>query len=123
MRRSIGGTAKRILAWVVVGIGTPACASGPVRPLSWASSQETMTDPSAFDFTESEIYAALRLVASDEEARRGARAFARAYTPGMDWGTVRENSPASIARDRLWQREGRADSACPAGGSLFGLAT
>jgi hypothetical protein len=45
-----------------------------------------MTDPSAFDFTESEIYAALRLGASEEEARRGAREFVRAYTPGMDWG-------------------------------------
>ena len=42
-------------------------------------------DPLEFDFTEAEIYAALRLVASESDARRQASDFAASYRPGMSW--------------------------------------
>jgi|GEM_PF-4924870 len=46
------------------------------------------SDDLDFDFTEDEMYRALRLVASSEaEAREQAAAFAAAHAPGMDWAT------------------------------------
>jgi hypothetical protein len=42
-------------------------------------------DPLEFDFTEAEMYAALRLVASESEARHQAAQFAASYRPGMSW--------------------------------------
>ena len=39
------------------------------------------------DFTEHEIYCALRLQVPDAEARSQASDFARAYVSGMDWST------------------------------------
>lgn len=42
-------------------------------------------DPLDFDFTEEEVYRALRLEVPEAEARRQAAAFAAAYEPGMDW--------------------------------------
>lgn len=42
-------------------------------------------DPLDFDFTEEEMYAALRLVVPTSEARRQAAAFAASYQPGMSW--------------------------------------
>lgn len=45
------------------------------------------SDDLDFDFTEDEMYCALRLVVSDAEAREQAAAFAAAHAPGMDWAT------------------------------------
>jgi hypothetical protein len=45
------------------------------------------SDDLDFDFTEDEMYRALRLVASEAEAREQAAAFAAAHAPGMDWAT------------------------------------
>lgn len=45
------------------------------------------SDDLDFDFTEDEMYLALRLVASEAEAREQAAAFAAAHAPGMDWAT------------------------------------
>jgi hypothetical protein len=45
------------------------------------------SDALDFDFTEDEMYRALRLVASEAEAREQATAFAAAYEPGMNWAT------------------------------------
>lgn len=57
----------------------------PFHPLSDISSQMPQPDPLEFDFTEAEMYAALRLVAPESEARRQAAEFAAAYQPGMSW--------------------------------------
>lgn len=78
--------AKQFVVALVLGNGVLACAPGARRHPFPSSTQGTMSDPLAFDFTEAEIYAAFRLVAPDAEARQGARAFARAYDPGLDWG-------------------------------------
>ncbi|HEX5872808.1 MAG TPA: hypothetical protein VFY65_20395 [Longimicrobium sp.] len=43
-------------------------------------------DPLEFDFTEAEMYAGLRLVVSEPEARAQAAEFARTYQTGMNWG-------------------------------------
>ncbi|MBW3572579.1 MAG: hypothetical protein KY467_15865 [Gemmatimonadetes bacterium] len=45
------------------------------------------SDDLDFDFTEDEMYRALRLIVSDAEAREQAAAFAAEYEPGMDWAT------------------------------------
>lgn len=45
------------------------------------------SDDLDFDFTEDEMYRALRLIVSDAEAREQAAAFAAAHAPGMDWAT------------------------------------
>lgn len=45
------------------------------------------SDDLDFDFTEDEMYRALRLVASEAEAREQAATFAAAHAPGMDWAT------------------------------------
>jgi hypothetical protein len=45
------------------------------------------SDDLDFDFTEDEMYRALRLVASEAEAREQAAAFATAHAPGMNWAT------------------------------------
>ena len=45
------------------------------------------SDDLDFDFTEDEMYRALRLVASEAEAREQAAAFAAADVPGMNWAT------------------------------------
>lgn len=45
------------------------------------------SDDLDFDFTEEEMYRALRLVVSEAEAREQAAAFAAAYVPGMNWAT------------------------------------
>lgn len=77
-------------------------------------------DPLEFDFTEAEIYAALRLVAPDEEARLQAAGFARAYRPGMSWamddeGLLQllaigsESGAARVRRIRNALREARYD--------------
>jgi len=49
-----------------------------------------MSSEGAFDFTESEIYQALRLRLLDTEAREQARSVAAAATPGLDWATSEE---------------------------------
>src|SRR5687768_1943735 len=45
------------------------------------------SDDLDFDFTEDEMYRALRLVASEAEAREQAAAFAAAHARGMNWAT------------------------------------
>jgi hypothetical protein len=45
---------------------------------------ETALDP---NFTEREVYCALRLQLPDAEARGQAADFAHSYVPGMDWAT------------------------------------
>jgi hypothetical protein len=84
-KRHLAGTATRFLIPVFVSAGTAACA--PNTTIGYSASLESMSDSLEFDFTEEEMYAALRLVAPDAEARDAARAFAHAHRPGLDWGT------------------------------------
>jgi hypothetical protein len=46
-----------------------------------------MDDGLRFDFSENEMFQALRLVVSESEAREQAAAYAQQYEPGMDWAT------------------------------------
>jgi hypothetical protein len=74
-----------------------------------------------FDFTEDEMYRALRLVASSEaEAREQAAAFAAAYVPGMNWATSEhlllllslgsESARTRVDRIRRALQEGRRET-------------
>lgn len=73
-----------------------------------------------FDFTEDEMYCALRLVTSDAEARQQANVFASAYEPGMDWATSEhallllslrsESARARVERIRRAMQESRRDT-------------
>jgi hypothetical protein len=78
------------------------------------------SDDLAFDFTEDEMYRALRLVASDAEAREQAAAFAAANAPGMDWATSEhallllslgsESASTRVQRIRRAVQESRRDT-------------
>jgi hypothetical protein len=64
------------------------------------------SDEFDFDFTEDEMYRALRLVSSEAEAREQATAFAATYEPGMDWATSEHallllSLGSESARDRV----------------------
>jgi hypothetical protein len=77
-------------------------------------------DDLEFDFTELEVYAAMRLVVPEAEARRQAAAFAEAYRPGTDWAIDddglllllslgSESGAARVQRLRNALRQGRYD--------------
>jgi hypothetical protein len=78
------------------------------------------SDDLDFDFTEDEMYRALRLVASEAEAREQAVAFAAANAPGMDWATSEhallllslgsESASTRVQRIRRAMQESRRDT-------------
>jgi ABC-type sugar transport system substrate-binding protein len=78
------------------------------------------SDGLGFDFTEDEMYRALRLVASETEARQQAATFAAEYEPGMDWATSEhallllslgsETARARVERIRRAMQESRRDT-------------
>lgn len=64
-----------------------------------------MFDALEFDFTEAELYGALRLVTSDAEARQQAHALAREFTAGMDWAASEQTLMLlSLASERAYTR-------------------
>lgn len=73
-----------------------------------------------FDFSDEEMYRALRLVVSEAEARQQATAFAAEYEPGMDWATSEhallllslgsETARARVERIRRAMQESRRDT-------------
>jgi hypothetical protein len=81
---------------------------------------QMQSDDLDFDFTEDEMYRALRLVASEAEAREQAAAFAAAYAPGMNWGTSEhallllslgsESARTRVERIRRAMQESRRDT-------------
>lgn len=64
-----------------------------------------MDDGLRFDFSENEMFQALRLVASESEAREQAAAYAQQYEPGMDWATS-EDALLLLALGSETAREG-----------------
>lgn len=83
-RKSFHGLGLSVLM-AMVSATLQACA--PVRANPSAAPAHVMDNSMQFDFTEDEMYRALVLVVSENDAREQAREFARAYEPGMDWGT------------------------------------
>lgn len=73
-------------------------------------------EPFEFIFDESELFDALRLVSSAEEARQQTRAFIEAFEPGMDWAVSHDlllllslvSVPARIKVDRIRKAEQEA---------------
>lgn len=74
----------RRLAAILAVTFLSACVVSHQQP-GPADVSMVIPDPLEFDFTETEVFFALRLVTDDHEARRQAVAFAQAYRPGMNW--------------------------------------
>jgi hypothetical protein len=64
-----------------------------------------MDDGFRFDFTEDEMFHALRLVVSEFEAREQAAAYAQQHEPGMGWATS-EDALLLLALGSETAREG-----------------